>query len=153
MSNGNTMDELRTSFFEECEELLEAMTDGFDQLANDQHDSEALHAIFRAVHSIKGSAGAFGLDPLVAFAHHFETSMDKVRSGQVDMNDDLLELFRQCGDHLSDLVEASRNDATDAIDGTQALCDRLTDAIGGTPETDDTDLPEFEPMALRLDSA
>ncbi|MEZ5716151.1 MAG: Hpt domain-containing protein [Paracoccaceae bacterium] len=139
------------TFFEECEELLEAMHDGFDRMAADMHDAETMHAIFRAVHSIKGGAGAFRLDQVVAFAHHFETSLDKVRSGQVDADDEMLELFRQCGDHLSDLVEAARDDETATLPGSNALRERLSEAVGEDPDQGPEELPEFEPVALSFD--
>ena len=82
MSSNGTED-FRSSFFEECEELLESMHDGFDLLAGGGQDGETMNAIFRAVHSIKGGAGAFGFTDLVAFAHQFETALDHVRSGKV----------------------------------------------------------------------
>jgi chemotaxis protein histidine kinase CheA len=47
-------------------------------------DIETVHAVFRAVHSIKGGAGAFGLDDLVTFAHLFETVLDEMRGGKMD---------------------------------------------------------------------
>jgi two-component system, chemotaxis family, sensor kinase CheA len=42
-----------------------------------------VHAIFRAVHSIKGGAGVFGFAELIEFAHVFETVMDEVRKGNL----------------------------------------------------------------------
>ena len=45
-------------------------------------DDETVNAVFRAVHSIKGGAGAFKLDRLVKFAHVFETTLDKIRTGR-----------------------------------------------------------------------
>ena len=58
------------TFFEECEELLEAMDAGLAAIEEGDQDPETVNAVFRAVHSIKGGAGAFGLDDLVAFAHN-----------------------------------------------------------------------------------
>ncbi|KMW60667.1 Signal transduction histidine kinase CheA [Candidatus Rhodobacter oscarellae] len=142
-------DDFRESFFEECEELLEAMHDGFDRMAQDLEDSETMHAIFRAVHSIKGGAGAFGLNDLVAFAHHFETALDKVRSGSVKANDELLELFRKCGDHLSDLVAAARNGEGE-VEGTEALRESLNETIG-EDTSKEVEMPDFEPVTLQLD--
>ena len=67
------MAEIRASFFIECEELLEALQDGLQELADGSEDAETINVVFRAVHSIKGGAGAFGLEPLVRFAHRYET--------------------------------------------------------------------------------
>ena len=62
------MAEIRASFFIECEELLEALQDGLQAMFDGARDDETVNVVFRAVHSIKGGAGAFGLDELVAFA-------------------------------------------------------------------------------------
>lgn len=144
-------DDFRASFFEECEELLEAMHEGFGIMLDGEADGETIHVVFRAVHSIKGGAGAFGLDALVAFAHHFETALDQVRAGRSEATDDLLALFQHCGDHLSDLVSSSRDGQ--AIDGdhAHALRAQLDAVIGQVdPEVDDvSDAAEsFVPMAL-----
>ena len=149
MSGGVTED-FRDSFFEECEELLEAMRDGLELLANGSSDEEVMHAIFRAVHSIKGGAGAFGLHELVGFAHHFETALDRVRSGQRDTDESLIDLFHQCGDNLSDLVAAARVEGDVPCDATSGLCERLCDEVGIKEEGEDSD-PDFEPVALDLD--
>ena len=76
---------IQDTFFEECEELLEATDEGLTAIEGGDHDPEVVNAIFRAVHSIKGGAGAFGLDDLVAFAHRFETVFDEVRSNRLDL--------------------------------------------------------------------
>lgn len=145
-------DEFRASFFEECEELLEAMNDGFGSMIDGTDDAETIHVIFRAVHSIKGGAGAFGLDALVSFAHHFETALDRVRSGLLEATDPLLDLCQRCGDHLSDLVATARaGGAVSSTDGA-ALTQQLDAVIG--PETpagkEVFQADAFEPLALEL---
>ena len=148
MSGAGTED-FRDSFFEECEELLEATRDGLDLLASGGGDEDTMHAIFRAVHSIKGGAGAFGLSELVAFSHHFETALDRVRSGQRNIDVDLVDLFHHCGDNLSDLVAAARADGDTPCAATVDLCERLCDEVGIDASTDDA-VPEFEPVTLEL---
>ncbi|SDK77647.1 Hpt domain-containing protein [Aliiruegeria lutimaris] len=69
MTNPDPMAEIRASFFIECDELLEALQDGLTQIDEGAADDETVNVCFRAVHSIKGGAGAFGLDELVRFAH------------------------------------------------------------------------------------
>lgn len=144
-------DEFKASFFEECEELLEAMHDGFGLMIDGTDDDETIHVIFRAVHSIKGGAGAFGLDTLVGFAHHFETALDQVRAGTTEASEDILSLFQHCGDHLSDLVGAARDEKD--LDPTHAeiLSEQLDVVIDVAP-TVDVDGPHvaetFEPLTL-----
>jgi len=143
-------DDFRESFFQECEDLLESVNDGFRLMADNQHELETVHAVFRAVHSIKGGAGAFGLDALVAFAHHFETALDKLRSGKLDLEENVLTLFQRCGDHLADLVSAARDASTlDEVSSTQ-LRSELDEIIGITPQEEETEEHVFEPMGLDL---
>lgn len=146
-------DDFRESFFQECEDLLEAMNDGFRLMVDDQHEIETVHAVFRAVHSIKGGAGAFGLDALVDFAHHFETALDKLRSGKLDLDDDVLALFQRCGDHLADLVAAARDGAAmDQAVGIQLNLE-LNEVIGPALQDEAIESHDFQPMGLDIDLA
>jgi len=67
---------IKDIFFQECEDLTDALVDGLAEMASGDADDETVNAVFRAVHSIKGSGGAFGLTDLVSFAHKFERSRD-----------------------------------------------------------------------------
>ncbi len=93
-----------------------------------KHDEDTVNAVFRAVHSIKGGAGAFGLEDLVRFAHTFETTLDLVRSGQIQPDAGLLKLMLRSSDTLADLVRYSR-DGGDMDDArVSQLHDELTRA-------------------------
>ena len=70
----DTMAAIRETFFQECEEQLGELEVGLIAMDEGDADSETVNAVFRAVHSIKGGAGAFKLDRLVRFAHTFETA-------------------------------------------------------------------------------
>jgi len=102
--------ELKQTFFQECEELLGALEIKLQALDEGSTDSEDVNAAFRAIHSIKGGAGAFGCTELVAFAHVFEASLDHLRSGRVALEDAPFALFLRCSDAVADLVSAARND-------------------------------------------
>jgi two-component system chemotaxis sensor kinase CheA len=102
--------ELKQTFFQECEELLGALEMKLQALDEGSTDSEDVNAAFRAIHSIKGGAGAFGCTELVAFAHVFEASLDHLRSGRVAIEDAPFSLFLRCSDAVADLVSAARND-------------------------------------------
>ena len=101
-------DELRESFFLECEDLLEVLDTGLNCIAEGQGDDETVNSVFRAVHSIKGGAGAFALDELVSFAHLFETVLDEVRSKSLALERGLIALFLRSSDMLADLVAAAQ---------------------------------------------
>jgi two-component system chemotaxis sensor kinase CheA len=102
--------ELKQTFFQECDELLGALEQKLQALDEGSNDPEDVNAAFRAIHSIKGGAGAFGCTDLVAFAHVFEASLDHLRSGRVAVEDAPFSLFLRCSDAVADLVSAARND-------------------------------------------
>ena len=145
------MQEIRASFFVECEELLESLQDGLQAMQDGATDTETVNIVFRAVHSIKGGAGAFGLDQLVMFAHSFETVMDELRAGRITADDNLLALFFQCGDLLLDLVRAARDDTELSEDQLAPVLKQLGEAVDLEPEDEEVDPAEFTPMALSLD--
>jgi two-component system chemotaxis sensor kinase CheA len=144
------MAEIRASFFIECEELLEALQDGLQQLEDGADDPETINVVFRAVHSIKGGAGAFGLETLVRFAHRYETVLDEVRAGRLDADAEAQKVFFQAADHLSDLVRTCR-DGTE-IDDT--VGDALVDALNaflGDEEEEEVSAEDFQPLRVAFD--
>ena len=137
---------IRDTFFEECEELLEALVEGLAQMEDAPEDMEIINAVFRAVHSIKGGAGAFGLDRLVSFAHIFETVLDKVRGHELTVDEKLMAVFHRSGDQLTDLVAAERNEAELGADAEKGLVEELEAYLGDT-----SDEEEFSFDAVTLD--
>lgn len=70
-------------FFEESEEHLAAMESLLLALDVAHPDAEQLNAIFRAAHSIKGSAGTFGFSDLAETTHILENLLDRIRKGDL----------------------------------------------------------------------
>ena len=99
------LDQALQTFLVEARELLQDMEGSLLRLESDPSDSDTLGAIFRAAHTIKGSAGLFGLDPIVGFTHIVEDVLDRVRDGMVGIGGDLVALLLECGDHMQELVE------------------------------------------------
>lgn len=98
------LDEALQTFIVEARELLEQMEDALLRVEQTPDDAETINAIFRAAHTIKGSAGLFGLDHVVEFTHVAENVLDKVRSGALRIDSDLVVLFLGVCDHLGVLV-------------------------------------------------
>ncbi len=145
------MAEIRASFFVECEELLENLQDALSALDEGEQDSETINVVFRAVHSIKGGAGAFGLADLVAFAHRYETVLDELRNGRLTITPEGMKLFFQAADLLHDQVCAARDGGAEPAAAADCLRD-LEALIGGAPEPEpDGDVLDFQPMGLSLD--
>ena len=106
----STLNAIRDTFFEEAEELMEALAEGLSLMESQQADGDTLNAVFRAVHSIKGGAGAFALTALVAFAHRFETLLDALRCGRIELSDEVMRVLLRSADHLADQLEAARQE-------------------------------------------
>jgi two-component system, chemotaxis family, sensor kinase CheA len=133
-----SMDEALTAFFTESRELLEQMETALLQLERNPQDSEIINAIFRAAHTIKGSAGIFGLDHIVKFTHVAESVLDEVRAGRVMIDHTLSGLLLRTGDHLRDLierVEEKRDLDANALQRGQELTDGLSTHLGGKHAT------------------
>ncbi len=94
------------TFFDESRSLLSDMEAALIHLEEVPSDPEAINAVFRAAHTIKGAAGLFGLDEIVLFTHHLETLLVLVREGTIPLHSDLIGLLLQSGDHVGHLLDA-----------------------------------------------
>jgi two-component system chemotaxis sensor kinase CheA len=122
---------IKQTFFQECEEQLAELESGLLAIEGGQSDLETINAVFRAVHSVKGGAGAFHLDDLVGFAHIFETTLDHVRGGKLAPTPELLKTMLRSADVLADLVRAARDGGTVEEGRKKALADELARWSGG----------------------
>lgn len=128
-------DEYLQTFVAECRELLEDMEQALLIVEQVTEDPEVINAIFRAAHTIKGSAGMFGLEHIVEFTHAAESVLDRVRSGEVTMNTVLATLLIEVHDHLSTLINhvAEGADPTGETDHrSQHLIEQLADFLSET---------------------
>ncbi|WP_404416730.1 chemotaxis protein CheA [Brevundimonas vesicularis] len=99
---------IKATFFQECDELLADLEAKLMLLEQGQTDLETINAVFRAVHSVKGGAGAFGLEDLVRFAHVFETLMDELRAGRKPCDPITIKTLLRASDVLADHIQAAQ---------------------------------------------
>ena len=99
-----SLDSVLATFEAEAAELLVDMESQLLALEAGSADSDAIHAIFRAAHTIKGSGGLFGFDALVAFTHHVESLIDEIRDGTRAITPELISLLLRCCDEMGGLV-------------------------------------------------
>lgn len=125
------MDQLLQTFIAESRELLDGMEAGL--LAADEEtgrNPEAINAIFRTAHTIKGSAGLFGLDHIVGFTHVAESVLDRVRDGRQCLDAELIAVLLSCCDHVRSLIDSVAAGNTevddDAAKRSAALIARLS---------------------------
>jgi two-component system, chemotaxis family, sensor kinase CheA len=146
------MASIRQTFFQECEEQLQALEEGLVEMDSGDHSAEVVNSVFRAVHSIKGGAGAFKLSELVEFAHAFETVLDEIRSEKLSATHDIAKLLLKSSDQLSDLVATCRDERKVDPANYRQLLEELQQATsGGAGEEDDSwDDLDFTPMTIDI---
>ena len=103
-----SLDQLKQTFFEECNEALQQIEAGLTEIREGHPSDDTVNAVFRAVHSVKGGAGIFGFEALVGFAHVFETLLDGVRRGSLTATPETIDVLLSASDVLSDLVQMSQ---------------------------------------------
>lgn len=99
-------DAARDALVQEARELIVAMEAALLHIESEGRSVDAINAIFRAAHTIKGSAGLFAFDSIVSFTHLLENLLDKVRNNIVELDDNMMSLLLNCGDYLDALVDA-----------------------------------------------
>lgn len=102
--------QFKITYFAECAELLADVEIQLSELGSGSEDPEVLHAIFRAVHSIKAGAGAFKFVNLAEFSHQFEALLDRMRDGRIQVTEEGVGILFRASDILSAMVEAAENE-------------------------------------------
>lgn len=134
------LDDIQAIFFEECNEGLATAEAGLSTMADGDTSADVIAGVFRAVHSIKGGAGAFGHEALQSFSHIFENLLDEVRAGRIEPTAHICKNMLLAFDVLSDHVQAAQGFAT-VPDDTAMLAtleSLLVEGSGGAPAEDAT---------------
>ncbi|MES2716030.1 MAG: chemotaxis protein CheA [Pseudomonadota bacterium] len=101
------------AFLSEAREQIASIEQLLLQLEDAPDDRNLLDALFRCAHTVKGSAGIFGLDAVVAFTHHVESLLDRLRAGALQLTPALSTLLLQCNDQINALVAAAQDPQAD----------------------------------------
>ncbi len=118
------------TFHEEAVELLADLESALLELEDQPEDTDSVGRVFRAMHTIKGSGAMFGFDKLSAFTHHLENAFDQVRSGDLVVTKDLINIALGSGDHIRDLLDDKAPPPGVEAEGA-ALLARLSDLLPG----------------------
>ncbi|HKR87401.1 MAG TPA: chemotaxis protein CheA [Phenylobacterium sp.] len=114
-------------FRQEAQDLLEQIEQGLLDLAHRPADRDLVDAVFRGLHTLKGSGAMFGFDALAAFTHHCEGAFDKVRRGEAPASAELVAAVLAAQDHMRALAEGREASETEGA----ALLARLHAAVEG----------------------
>jgi len=96
--------ELLRDFVEEAKEHLASIEINMISLEADPDDKEAVNAVFRPFHSIKGVAGFLNLKGVHELTHEVENLLDEARSGHIKITDALIDLVLNAVDILKVLL-------------------------------------------------
>ncbi|MDR2839135.1 MAG: Hpt domain-containing protein, partial [Azonexus sp.] len=128
-------------FFAESAEHLATLEALLLDLDVAQPDAERLNAIFRAVHSIKGSAGSFGFTDLAATAHILENLLDRLRRRELSLQPEMINAFLEAGDLLRSMIEAHQGRGSVDAKAVEAVGSRLRQYDESQPAAADPPLP------------
>jgi two-component system chemotaxis sensor kinase CheA len=126
------------AFISEAAEQIEAIETLLLELEEQPDNRELLDSLFRCAHTVKGSAGIFGLNRVVEFTHHVETLLDKMREGDIALTPAISTLLLHCNDQIKFLVDTAADDDADTAEVIAQRADlvlqlnRLTDARADT---------------------
>jgi two-component system chemotaxis sensor kinase CheA len=117
-------EQLLQVFIEEANEILADLETNLVELETNPHDHDLINEIFRALHTLKGSASLTGLTEVADFVHHAEELLDRVRNEELEINSDIISLLLEVSDLIEDLVteistegfEAERNELDKVVD-------------------------------------
>lgn len=112
-------------FFDEAAEHLANLEAALLALDLAAPDAEQVNAVFRAAHSIKGSAGTFGFTEMAAVTHQAEGLLDRVRRKEIRLDRDMLDALLQAGDVLKALLAAHAGQGAPDGAAPSRVCARL----------------------------
>ena len=155
MANNN---ELTLDIKEDSEIFLEFLSEVLDHLEDaesnilsideDATDYEVINAIFRSIHSIKGSAGFLGLTDMQGLSHELEALLDKARKGEISITQEIIDIslsaidaLRKLRDNLAIRVDKELGKSTDADEQPitiQPYVDKITVILSGEARPNET---------------
>ena len=120
--------ELLNEFKVEAEEHLSGVEPQLLEMegADDARREELVHGIFRAVHSVKGASGFFGLDQIQSLSHSMESLLMRVRDGELPFRDEMTDAVLRGLDKLQEMIDALPEVVEPSIESEVETFQRLT---------------------------
>ncbi len=162
MTDDDILATAQAGFLDEAQDMLRQFEEALLAMEEDPQDAEAINCAFRAAHTIKGTAGLFGFDAVVAFTHEVETVLDAMRDGKLALDDRAMALLLQGRDQMERLLgEIGQSEADPEVarlsvqigDGLRALQGGASTAPHPTPEAPSTGAQAVSPQTADTPSA
>lgn len=150
------MQEILGDFLAESTEMLEVLDQHFVHLESDPTNTELLNEIFRCMHSMKGSAGFLGFTNLVEIAHHGESLLNKLRTGEIAVSNTIITIILEAVDVLKQLQADIRDSGEDSHVDTDLIVNKLALTIDSAEDQAKSfpaarpDIAAVQPVALAI---
>ncbi len=142
------LEQISSVFLEEANELLDNLEEQLLTLEENPGDMETIGAVFRAMHTIKGSSAMFGFNAISEFTHEAESAMDQVRNGIVPVTNELIDLMLKSRDHIRFMLDAGQDITPEITQTSQTLILAFKTYVathGGANSKDENSIPQNHP--------
>ncbi len=143
--NDPEMKDIFESFLIETKEILEKLDSDLMKLESEPHNTDLLNDIFRSFHTIKGTSGFLGLVKLQKLTHKLEDILNKLRKGDAELNDGIMDAILKGFDSINELlsvIESDKNEDYETEEVIELLQNVLNEMSGDTPAGKSSDEPE-----------
>lgn len=147
------MQEILNDFLTESNEMLEVLDQRFVTLEADPSNTDLLNEIFRAMHSMKGSAGFLGFNHLVDVAHRGENILNKLRQAEMAVSPAIISVILETVDVIKAIMADIKDSGTDSHVPTGAISAKLDDILNGDPAAPAPAAPAPTASATKTETA
>lgn len=99
-------EELLKEWFEEAYDLIDGIEQSLLVLESNTSDTEAIDALFRAAHTLKGGSATVQFLEISHFTHTMEDAMDEIRNGAVKVSSEIVDILLRALDIIKEMVAA-----------------------------------------------
>jgi len=134
-------EELLKDFFLEAQMQVDALEQNILVLENEPENRDAVDEIFRAAHTLKGGAATVQMMELSEFTHLVEDVLDDIRSDEVAINEDVIDILLNAIDIIKTMLQARTqgeqydDDISETEGALKGLLGREKIAVRETPDT------------------
>ena len=136
-SDDEVPDEILEFFQPEAEEHLQVVSDCLISLEA-SNNPEEINKLFRAIHTLKGSAAQVGLRRLGAIAHRVEDLIGRMRDGEIEPSPAVVDLCLESVDALKKTLHRQWADEAEMRTGVDSLLGRVAEFAPLEPDEGET---------------
>ncbi|MBF0119056.1 MAG: chemotaxis protein CheA [Desulfobacterales bacterium] len=107
--------DFRDDFKHEAQELLPEIQECILSIEEDSNNKDAIHRLFRAMHTLKGVSAMVGYNDISQFTHHIENTLLNVREETIPVTKDLINLLLVSQDQIKMMIDGEGKSDSDLI--------------------------------------